>query len=221
MLYSVSRGVPPSVRPIVADIDRPLENRWGWPGDRLSSFAMTRATATATATSIATVNLATLVALLLGACGDGGASAADDACSGPEDHSPACIACRGDEDPVVGIEREGERGVFALELLASAPTPHIASLNTMTVRLADSAGGPVDGAVFTRIEPHTRNPEGHGTSLRPEARPGESAGEYILENVNYVHSGSWTVTMDIEAGGEQDTIGFLFCIDETPAALAP
>lgn len=160
--------------------------------------------------------------LLLGvvtACAstDGDAEPASDPnCSGPDDHSSACIACRGEEDPVVGISRVGEDGVFAVELLESDPNPHVASLNTMLVRVTDASGDVVPDADFTRIEPFTRNPQGHGTSLFPEAAAGEQPGTYVLDKVNYVHSGAWTLTLDIEASDMSDTVQFLFCIADAP-----
>lgn len=153
------------------------------------------------------------------------ALAAGTGCGGHEDcdghsHDPACLACQGDEDAfAAGTRVDGQGGLLAIEVVSATPSPHVAesTTNALRIRVLDASGQPVDNVTFSSIVPLMEGGH-HGTPIVPMATATGTAGEYDITMINYIHEGRWTLTFELSAGGNTDTVQFLFCIDPASAA---
>lgn len=156
------------------------------------------------------IALVSMIALALAACGS------DDECAG-HTHEPKCLVCsQSDHDSFTsGTVKVGNDGNLKLEIVSADPSPHQEGNNTMVVKVMDASDQPLTGVTFDVVE--TYYPPGqHGTPIVPEITE-NGAGEYSITQINYVHEGIWTLTMELTAGSMTDTLFFEFCVE----ALAP
>lgn len=146
-----------------------------------------------------------LIAALAGACGD-------------EQHVPAghdaFAGCAGDpraDEYVAKMERTGEQGTSVV-LVESTPAPPARFENSWHIRVLDSAGMPMEGAVMSValfMPDH-----GHGTTRDTEIMPVDAPGEFMLAPVYLFMPGLWEVRITVtDAAGSPDEVIFRICID--------
>ena len=138
--------------------------------------------------------------------------------------------CDGDDDPVdpgetsmcaeetradayaAGMEKQGDKGLIRVRLVAGEPAPPAKGENAWTLQITDAAGAPVDGAtivVTPRMPDH-----GHGSAKTPVVTAGGAAGEYEVTAIDLAMAGFWTVAVEVTtAAGESDTVTFGFCVE--------
>ncbi len=79
-------------------------------------------------------------------------------------------------------------------------------LHAWSVRLSAPDGRPLSGAQLA-VE-GAMPAHGHGLPTQPQAAPSQDEGVYLVEGVRFNMSGHWTLTLNIEAGGQRDRVTF-------------
>lgn len=98
-----------------------------------------------------------------------------------------------------------EQGLYRVSYIADAEPILINKLHTWTVKVATPDGQPVVGA---NVSVDGGMPEhNHGMPTRPQVTPA-GAGDYRVEGMKFQMPGWWTVTVVIEAEGQQDSATF-------------
>jgi hypothetical protein len=137
--------------------------------------------------------------------------AEDDPCSGHV-HDPICLVCeQADHDSFeAGSAVTGEAGTFTIEIVSSAPAPHVEGNNDLVIKVLDDSNQPVEGIDFELIQTWYP-PGGHGSPIEPIAVD-MGGGEYQLTLINYVHNGIWWLRFLLGDGARSDEVIFEFCI---------
>jgi hypothetical protein len=146
---------------------------------------------------------------LVAACGD-------DHDHNHHHHDGDQFTCDGDEDSLApGTTKVGAGGKLKLKIVEAIPAQHYVQNNELIVTVTDANDQPLDDANFTSIIPFTAKHD-HGTPVDAKWEAAATAGDYRLYDINYVHQGPWKLDMELSAGGETDSVGFVFCIKEPP-----
>lgn len=102
-------------------------------------------------------------------------------------------------------QRVSEHGLFRVTI---APREGVVLDQSQgwTVNLAAADGKPLSNA---RIAVDGEMPQyGHTLSTRPQILGGLGDGNYFVEGVRFNMSGWWTLKLDIEVGGQKDSVTF-------------
>jgi len=162
----------------------------------------------------ATFSLAIGAAATLCACSSQAPKSGDSAATAGA--SGSVVGCRSSDGDayVPGLEKPGSAGHFVFTLVSSTPAPPALDDNVFVVRVSDSDGNPLDGALSVALE----MPEhGHPSPKQPEIRFDAESRAFTLEPMRLFMVGLWRITFDFEASladaPREDTAVFEFCID--------
>lgn len=102
--------------------------------------------------------------------------------------------------------RAGDNGLFRASYTSESDPIAINDLHTWTLHVETMEGAPVDDAV---VSVSGGMPEhNHGLPTQPQVTENLGGGDYRVEGMQFQMNGWWTVTFDIDAGGEQDSVTF-------------
>lgn len=103
-----------------------------------------------------------------------------------------------------------KNGIYHISYTADLKPLAINKLHSWTVHIETPEGQAVDGATVTV---HGGMPEhNHGLPTAPVVTP-EGSGNYRVEGMKFQMPGWWTVTVDVAAGGRQDSATFNLLLD--------
>ncbi|MBM4356599.1 MAG: FixH family protein [Deltaproteobacteria bacterium] len=149
---------------------------------------------------------ATFAALLL---------AAASGCSGETSAPIGGGPCEGSattvETYVAGLTVDGESARLRFELADALPAPPGRGTNRWVVKLHDPGGAILPGAVLTQVKAWMPD-HGHGSGAAATITNGGN-GESVIEGLELVMPGVWTVTVSADHAGTTDKGAFAFCID--------
>lgn len=98
-----------------------------------------------------------------------------------------------------------DQGIFQVAYTSELDPPTINTVHTWTVHVTTADGQPVDGA---RVAVEGGMPEhNHGMPTLPQVTPSAN-GDYRVEGMKFQMPGWWTVTVQVDAGGQQDSVTF-------------
>ena len=102
--------------------------------------------------------------------------------------------------------RAGDNGVFRAAYTSDADPVPINELHAWTLHVETTAGAPVENAVITVSGDMPEH--GHGMPTSPQVTQELGGGDYRVEGMQFQMGGWWTMTFDIEAGGQTDRVTF-------------
>lgn len=147
------------------------------------------------------VGLLMISCLAIAGCGDDGHHHHD---------GDAHLFCQGDEETLVAdLTRLGDQGVFQVTILDWEPDPLVVGNNSFTIAVTDAAGVPVDGITFDVVETWQRVHD-HGTPVAPVVTPLANVGEFQIDDMNVIHTGSWLFRFGPTDGVDSDFVEFNF-----------
>ncbi|HEY4182305.1 MAG TPA: FixH family protein [Kofleriaceae bacterium] len=146
----------------------------------------------------------------LAACGSSGGS--DD---GSTDHVDCATekTPNGDrpDDFVVGLSKQGDKGLLSFKMLGFDPAPPSISFNDWQVEItAVATVAPMSNAsldVYPFMPKH-----GHGAGVDPVVTAMPTAGEYDLDQINLHMPGIWEVTITATTDAGTDSAVFRACL---------
>lgn len=151
---------------------------------------------------------ASLVALsLLVGCSGGD----DVSLDGSPTHTEETSDCAGADVFTIGMTATSDRTGSVVALLQAAPVPPDVGDNTWTIEVVDAGSAAVTGlsvAVTPWMPLH-----GHGLSPADYLGTDMGDGRYELETFDLIMPGLWEFTIDLDFGGEPDTVKFSFCAE--------
>lgn len=149
--------------------------------------------------------LASMLALsLLAACGDDGHD---------HDHDGDHLLCQGDEETLTpGLSKLGANGFFKVHILSTDPSPLAVDDNTFVVRVTDPNDTALDGITFDVVETWQRVHD-HGTPVVAQVTALANTGEFQVDKMNVIHTGSWLFRFGPNDGTNADSIEFNFGIE--------
>jgi len=151
--------------------------------------------------------LAVLALPLAAACGDDGHH---------HDDGEGHLFCQGDEEVLTtGMSKLGDSGLFKVHLLDWAPDPLLVGNNSFTIEVTDDQDVPVDGITFDTLETWQRVHD-HGTPVVAVVTAGANVGEWQVDDMNVIHTGSWLFRFGPNDGTNSDFIEFNFGIECPP-----
>ncbi|HEX2670520.1 MAG TPA: hypothetical protein VHM25_06595 [Polyangiaceae bacterium] len=129
--------------------------------------------------------------------------------------SGSAVGCRSSDGDsyAPGLEKPGSAGQFVFTLVSSTPAPPALDDNVFVLRVSDTDGNPLDGALSVALD----MPEhGHPSPKQPEIRFDPESRTFTLEPMRLFMVGLWRITFDFETSADdprRDTAVFDFCID--------
>jgi hypothetical protein len=97
------------------------------------------------------------------------------------------------------------QGLYTITYKSDLDPVAINQLHTWTLHVEDAAGAPLDGATVTvdgGMPAHN-----HGMPTQPIVSP-LGSGDYRVEGMKFQMPGHWTITVVVDAAGQQDTATF-------------
>ena len=117
----------------------------------------------------------------------------------------------------VATTRKSEGGSITVSYSNPEKTVPLNQIHSWILTLKDKNGKLLENA---EIAASADMPEHlHGTTTRPEARPGSKPGQYVIEGMNFHMPGWWEVTLDITGGGTRDLVRFQLVLGEGDCPL--
>ncbi len=102
--------------------------------------------------------------------------------------------------------RTSENGRFVASFTSAVDPIAINEMHTWTLHVEDAQGSVVENAA---IKVSGDMPEHrHGMPTQPQVTQYLGDGDYLVEGMRFQMGGWWTVTFDIETGGEADSVTF-------------
>lgn len=102
--------------------------------------------------------------------------------------------------------RDSDRSIFRVTILPGEEPIPTGRMQSWTLHVESAAGEPIDGA---DIRVRGGMPEhGHGLPTAPQVTESLGGGDYLIEGMKFSMGGWWTLTFDITAGGETDSVTF-------------
>lgn len=152
--------------------------------------------------------LALPAGLLVAACGS------DESGEGGSSGSSGSAATACDKDTRKDVYTAGlakQNGALSVSILESTPSPPKKGTNTMTLRIVDAAGKPIDGATVS-VTPFMPD-HAHGSAVTPVVTP-MSDGKYAVAKIYYPMAGLWKVTVTVQTlNAAPQEVAFNFCFD--------
>lgn len=145
------------------------------------------------------------ISLIMVGCDEGGHSGA----MPPQSSEPS--SC---QEYVQGISATADTGRYVVAIQDANPAPPDKGLNTLSLRLTDAEGQPVDSGVTLVVEPWMPA-HGHGsTNVTAQSRGAD--GLYDAPDVNLIMPGEWELRMLVTEQSDADTTHravFTFCAE--------
>lgn len=104
------------------------------------------------------------------------------------------------------LDKASSTGAYEVALVPPATAPAINQIHSWTVKLSDSAGGPVHGAVFTVDGGMPQH--GHGLPTKPRVSSEFASGTYRLDGMKFSMTGWWVIKLNIQGPQGADTVTF-------------
>ena len=102
--------------------------------------------------------------------------------------------------------RLSDRGLYRVTIQPGEEPVPTGRMHTWTLHVETAAGAALDGA---EISVRGGMPEhGHGLPTAPQVTESLGDGDYRVEGMKFSMGGWWTLTLDITAGEEKDTVTF-------------
>lgn len=102
--------------------------------------------------------------------------------------------------------RTSESGRYVASFTSAVEPIAINEMHTWTLHVENTDGEAVENAA---IKVSGDMPEHrHGMPTQPQVTQYMGDGDYLVEGMRFQMGGWWTVTFDIEAGGEADSVTF-------------
>ena len=102
--------------------------------------------------------------------------------------------------------RTSDEGRYRVSFTSALDPIAINQMHTWTLHVESADGAPVENAA---IKVAGDMPEHrHGMPTQPQVTEDLGGGDYLVEGMRFQMGGWWTVTFDIDAGGEQDSVTF-------------
>jgi hypothetical protein len=106
----------------------------------------------------------------------------------------------------LALDKASTTGVYEVALVPPATAPAINQIHSWTVKLSDSAGTPVHGALFTVDGGMPQH--GHGLPTKPRVSGELESGTYRLDGMKFSMTGWWVIKLNIQGPEGADTVTF-------------
>ena len=138
------------------------------------------------------------------------------ACGGEHDHSSDasesvnCALETTADEFVIGLQRTGDAGVLAFQLVSLAPAPPARGDNDWVMAITATGGAPITDATIYATPFMPKHQHGTPIDVAITARP--TAGQYALSPVNLWMPGLWETTIEVSSPAGTDSVVFRACI---------
>jgi hypothetical protein len=116
----------------------------------------------------------------------------------------------------VSLKHVTADGKFVVTLQPPAAPPAINQMHAWGVRVSTPAGLPVSGAQITVDGGMPQH--GHGLPTRPQVRPANDEGAYLLEGMKFSMTGWWEIKFTIQTPTGADNVTFNTLVSNPSAA---
>jgi hypothetical protein len=99
-----------------------------------------------------------------------------------------------------------DNGLYTVSYRSEMDPPSINQIHAWVLRVETAGGEPVEQAII-RVQGAMPD-HGHGLPTQPKVTQELGGGEYRVEGVKYSMTGWWTMTFEISAAGQTDTVTF-------------
>jgi hypothetical protein len=106
----------------------------------------------------------------------------------------------------LALDKASTNGAYEVALVPPATAPAINQIHSWTVKLSDSAGTPVHGALFTVDGGMPQH--GHGLPTKPEVSGEVESGTYRVDGMKFSMTGWWVIKLNIQGPEGADTVTF-------------
>jgi len=106
----------------------------------------------------------------------------------------------------LSLAKASATGAYGVALVPPATVPAINQIHSWTVKLSDSAGAPVHGALFTVDGGMPQH--GHGLPTKPRVSNELGNGTYRLDGMKFSMTGWWVIKLNIQGPQGADTVTF-------------
>jgi hypothetical protein len=106
----------------------------------------------------------------------------------------------------LALDKASTTGAYQVALVPPATPPAINQIHSWTVKLSDSAGTPVHGALFTVDGGMPQH--GHGLPTKPRVSGEIESGTYRLDGMKFSMTGWWVIKLNIQGPEGADTVAF-------------
>lgn len=106
----------------------------------------------------------------------------------------------------LALDKASSTGAYEVALVPPATAPAINQIHSWTVKLSDSAGTPVHGALFTVDGGMPQH--GHGLPTKPRVSNELESGTYRLDGMKFSMRGWWVIKLNIHGPQGADTVTF-------------
>ncbi|MEO6186637.1 MAG: FixH family protein [Steroidobacteraceae bacterium] len=106
----------------------------------------------------------------------------------------------------LALNKASTTGAYAVALVPPATAPAINQIHSWTVKLSDSAGSPIHGALFTVDGGMPQH--GHGLPTKPRVTSELENGTYRLDGMKFSMTGWWVIKLNIQGPKGADTVTF-------------
>lgn len=106
----------------------------------------------------------------------------------------------------LALDKASTTGAYEVALVPPAMPPAINQIHSWTVKLSDSTGRPVHGAVFTVDGGMPQH--GHGLPTKPRVSTELESGTYRLDGMKFSMTGWWVINLGIQGPQGADTVTF-------------
>lgn len=147
--------------------------------------------------------------LIIGACAAAllAAACGDDHHHEGDEH----LYCQGDEQTLVaGVSQLGDNGIYKITIQSWDPDPLIVGNNSLTILVTDPNDNPVD--VTLDVAETWQRIHDHGTPVVSIITPLSGTGEFQIDDLNIIHTGSWLFRFAPTDGTDSDFVVFNFGI---------
>jgi hypothetical protein len=111
----------------------------------------------------------------------------------------------------VSTERVSDNGLFLVRYQSDLQPAAINQMHTWVLHIDNTDGQPVEQAVI-RIGGGMPD-HGHGLGTAPQVTEELGGGDYRVEGIKYSMPGWWTMTFEITAAGQTDSVTFNLVLD--------
>jgi hypothetical protein len=142
------------------------------------------------------------LALLLAACGSDGDTTGGDAPAA----GGGMVMPLSPDGLDLSTEKMTEGGHFKASVASELDPLVLNQIHNWILHLETPDGQPVEGATLAvdgGMPQHL-----HGFPTAPEVTQDLGGGDYLIEGIRFSMSGWWTLTLDVEAAGQTDTVTF-------------
>jgi hypothetical protein len=106
----------------------------------------------------------------------------------------------------LSLDKASATGAYEVALVPPTNAPAINQIHSWTVKLSDSTGSPVHGAVFAVDGGMPQH--GHGLPTKPRVSSELESGNYRLDGMKFSMTGWWVIKLNIQGPQGADTVTF-------------